>query len=71
MKRTRTTERPAHVPDVMDVATAAAYLDLSERTVREHLRDGVLPGWKIGNVWRLSKAALDGRLSETEPPKER
>jgi len=58
----KATHPPAHVPEVMDVETAAAYLDLSERTVRNHLRDGLLPGWKIGNVWRLSKSALDGKL---------
>jgi len=58
----KATHPPARVPEVMDVETAAAYLDLSERTVRNHLRDGLLPGWKIGNLWRLSKSALDGKL---------
>ena len=58
----KATHPPAHVPEVMDVETAAAYLDLSERTVRTHLHNGLLPGWKIGNLWRLSKSALDGKL---------
>jgi excisionase family DNA binding protein len=59
----KTSEPRASAPEVMDVAAAAAYLGISERTVRIRLRESTLPGWKIGNLWRLSKAALDDRLA--------
>lgn len=59
----KTSEPRASAPEVMDVAAAAAYLGISERTVRIRLRESTLPGWKIGNLWRLSKAALDEMLA--------
>ncbi|HEY8393612.1 MAG TPA: helix-turn-helix domain-containing protein [Thermaerobacter sp.] len=56
------------VPEVMTVAEAAAYLRVDERTVRRLLREGRLPGRKVGREWRLHKAALDRFLAgEYEP----
>ena len=41
------------IPDVM------AYLKISRGTVYRLLRQGKLPGFKIGSDWRFSRKALD------------
>jgi excisionase family DNA binding protein len=43
---------------ILTVPQAAAQLQVSERTVYEWLRDGKLPGRKIGKVWRMSADAI-------------
>jgi excisionase family DNA binding protein len=47
---------------ILTVPQAAAQLQVSERTVYEWLRDGKLPGRKIGKVWRLSADAINDFL---------
>ncbi|ADU51839.1 DNA binding domain protein, excisionase family [Thermaerobacter marianensis DSM 12885] len=54
------------VPEVMTVSEAAAYLRVDERTVRRLLREGRLPGRKVGRQWRLHKVALDRFLDGEE-----
>ena len=44
---------------ILTVPQAAEQLQVSERTVYEWLRDGKLPGRKIGKVWRLSAEAIN------------
>lgn len=44
---------------VLTVPQAAAQFQVSERTIYEWLRDGKLPGRKIGRVWRMSATALE------------
>jgi excisionase family DNA binding protein len=55
-------------PDVMTVAEAAAYLRVSEAEILELMRRQGLPARKIGNQWRLLKAAIQDwmRLPEKE-----
>jgi excisionase family DNA binding protein len=47
----------------MTTDEAAAYLKMSTRTVRLLLGAKKLPGVKVGNTWRLSKAALDAFIA--------
>jgi|GEM_PF-1841342 len=47
---------------VLTVPQAAAEFQVSERTIYEWLRDGKLPGRKIGRVWRMSASALEDFL---------
>ena len=47
---------------ILTVPQAAEQLQVSERTVYEWLRDGKLPGRKIGKVWRLSADAINDFL---------
>ena len=37
---------------------AASVLDVHERTVRNHIRNGLLKAGKSGRQWRISKADL-------------
>jgi excisionase family DNA binding protein len=50
---------------ILTVPQAAAQLQVSERTIYEWLRDGKLPGKKIGKVWRMSAEVLKDFLRET------
>lgn len=45
-------------PCVLDIASAAELLDVDRSTVRRALRDGRLPGWRLGGQWRLWKPAV-------------
>ena len=51
-------------PEVMTVAEAAAYLRTSVKSVRDWLREGKLPGVKLGTFWRLRKSELDKLLAQ-------
>ena len=50
--------------EIMTTDEAAAYLKMSTRTVRLLLGAKKLPGVKVGNTWRLSKAALDAFVGD-------
>jgi len=55
----KTLEQPVASPKkILTVPQAAERLQVSERTVYGWLRDGKLPGRKIGKVWRLSDDAI-------------
>ncbi len=47
---------------ILTVTQAAEQLQVSERTVYEWLRDGKLPGRKIGKVWRMSADVINDFL---------
>jgi excisionase family DNA binding protein len=54
---------PTFTPSrILTVPQAAEQLQVSERTVYEWLREGKLPGRKIGKVWRLSAEAINDFL---------
>ena len=56
-------------PDVMDLETAAAYLQYHPVTLRNWLRKRKgPPGRKVGGNWRFLRAALDAYLTETKQP---
>ena len=56
-------EEPTFIPKrILTVPQAAEQLQVSERTVYEWLRDGKLPGRKIGKMWRLSADAINDFL---------
>ncbi len=47
------------MPDVMTPAEAASFLKVSEEDVIAAINDGSLKAKKLGNAWRISKAALE------------
>lgn len=51
-------------PEVMYIPDIAAALRLDGEVIRKHLRDGVLPGRKIGGTWMISKTRLLAYLDE-------
>jgi len=53
----------------MSAAQAGEYLQIDEAVVLELAEAGRLPGRKLGNAWRFSRAALVAWLSSAEPPR--
>ncbi len=51
--------------DLLDIASVAAYLGVSERTVYNRVRSGDLPALKVGRLWRVRAADLEMWLSGT------
>lgn len=51
------------VPDILTLEETSEYLRLPVETVSERALKGNIPGRKIGNSWRFSKAAIDDWLS--------
>ena len=49
--------------DLLTLAEAAAYLRVHRRTMSRLLRQGVVPGTKIGRQWRVRTADLDAVLT--------
>src|SRR4051794_19143327 len=55
--------RPAPLPEVLDLAQAAELLAVDEAAIRELAERGELPGRRIGDAWRFSRAAILAWLS--------
>ena len=53
--------------ELLTCEEAAAYLRVHPRTVGRLLKEGKLPGVKVGRQWRLRKADLDAHLSGRAP----
>jgi excisionase family DNA binding protein len=47
------------VSELLTTAQAAEYLQLSERTIRQWIKDKKLPASKYGKAWRIKKADID------------
>jgi excisionase family DNA binding protein len=45
--------RPLHDVRLLDTAELAAILDVSERTVRRRVKDGLIPAVRIGRIVRF------------------
>lgn len=59
---------PPDPPEVMNAAQAGQLLQLDEKAVLELAESGVLPGRKLGTVWRFSRTAIIAWLSSPEKP---
>ena len=68
MRRRRTTEEIMleRRPTVMTLAEVARYLRINRSTVDRMARDGTLPSWKLGNVWRFKKDAIERWIATTQ-----
>jgi len=59
---------PPDLPEVMNAEQAGQLLQLEEKVVLELAESGKLPGRKLGNVWRFSRAAIIAWLAAPETP---
>jgi len=50
--------------EVLTLEEAAAYLRVHPRTLRLRASEGVIPGAKIGRVWRFHKRQLERWFQE-------
>ncbi len=53
-------------PTVMTLEEVSKYLRINKSTVYRMARDGTLPAWKLGNVWRFKKEALERWIADTQ-----
>jgi len=60
--------RPAGPEDVLTTEEAAALLRLHPQTVRRLVRQGTLPGRKLGRDLRFSRRQLMAWVEGREPP---
>ncbi|MEI6127117.1 MAG: helix-turn-helix domain-containing protein [Pseudomonadota bacterium] len=52
---------------ILDIKSAAKYLQIKERTLYRLVGEGDIPGIKVGGQWRFSKKCLEEMfLSETK-----
>ncbi len=63
MERQRSSQRWERRPTVMTLEEVARYLRINKSTVYRLARNGTLPAWKLGNVWRFKKEALEGWIA--------
>ena len=57
MSKRKTTQ--ADPDDMMTVKEAARWLRVHEDTVRRNLKRGLLPGRRIGRLWRMRRADVE------------
>jgi len=50
----------------MTLEEVSKYLRINKSTVYRMARDGTLPAWKLGNVWRFKKEALERWIADTQ-----
>lgn len=60
------TNHNLHAEPYLGVGEAAAYLKLHEETLRRLVREGALPGVKIGRSWRFKISVLDAWANRTK-----
>ena len=53
-------------PTVMTLEEVSRYLRINKSTVYRMARDGTLPAWKLGNVWRFKKDSIERWIANTQ-----
>ena len=53
-------------PDVLTVDAAASELGVHPNTLYKHLRDGEIPAFKLGRVYRIRREAFESWQREKE-----
>jgi len=56
-------QKPVRCEPLIDAERAAELLQLHPKTVKKLAQSGVLPGTKIGRVWRFRESSLDAWMS--------
>ena len=60
---TASTEREGHMDEILTANEAADYLKINVRTIYRLIREGRIPGRKVGGSWRFRKDILDDWLA--------
>jgi excisionase family DNA binding protein len=53
------------MPEILTPKEVANYLKMSVLTVYKHAKEGVIPGFRVGNSWRFDKTKIDELLVGT------
>jgi excisionase family DNA binding protein len=54
-------------PDILTLAQAASYLQVSERTILRMLKAGEMPGRQVGSQWRFDREQLRAWIRGHDP----
>lgn len=54
------------MPEILTPKEVANYLKMSVLTVYKHAKEGVIPGFRVGNSWRFDKTKIDALLVGTQ-----
>lgn len=54
---------------LLGIPEAAAYLGVSEPTLKRHVRDGILPSLKLGRLRKFDRKALDAWIEHQTQPR--
>lgn len=63
---TKETKHPVHENGFMTAKQACQYLQIGYSTLRLLVKQGEIPGHKIGNRWRFRRSDLDQALRRTD-----
>jgi excisionase family DNA binding protein len=50
------------MPEILTPKEVANYLKMSVLTVYKHAKEGIIPGFRVGNSWRFDKTKIDELL---------
>lgn len=53
-------------PTIMTLEEVARFLRLNKSTIYRMAREGTLPAWKLGNVWRFKKDAIEDWITNSQ-----
>ncbi len=56
--------------EIMDIRSAAKYLQIKERTLYRLVGEGEIPGIKVGGQWRFSRRCLEEMFLKESKKKE-
>ncbi len=59
MKGGQRMQKQERRPTIMTLEEVARFLRLNKSTIYRMAREGTLPAWKLGNVWRFKKEAIE------------
>lgn len=51
---------------LLTISESAKRLNITERTLRKWLREGVLPGVKMGRIWRVDDQDLEEFIHQSK-----
>ena len=53
-----------YVEDILAAEEACKYLKMSKPTLYRHVRQGVIPAFKVGGTWKFHKTSLDNWVQQ-------
>ena len=71
MKGGRRMEKQERRPTIMTLEEVARFLRLNKSTIYRMAREGTLPAWKLGNVWRFKKEAIEDWIVSSQQSHEK
>lgn len=54
---------------LLTISESAKRLNIAERTLRKWLREGILPGAKMGRIWRVDEKDLEEFIQKAKKGK--